>query len=40
MVEIINNLENPLLECPYGHKFCGRCKTAGWHKKGKCNDVI
>jgi hypothetical protein len=39
MVEIVNE-EITFFECSAGHKFCGRCKTAGYHKKGKCNDVL
>ena len=31
--------EDPFFTCSHGHKFCGKCKTRGWHKKGKCNDV-
>ena len=40
MVECNKDLnENPFFECPNNHKFCGKCKTPGWHKEGKCNDV-
>jgi hypothetical protein len=34
-----NSNEEPLVMCISEHKFCARCKTPGWHKKGKCNDV-
>lgn len=27
------------VECSYNHKFCARCKSIGWHKKGKCKNV-
>lgn len=40
IVEIEQNfVEEPFLECNAEHRFCGRCKTPGWHKKGKCSDV-
>lgn len=40
IVEIEQNLnDEPFLECGNEHKFCGKCKTSGWHKRGKCNDV-
>lgn len=40
IVELEENLnEEPFVMCNYEHKFCARCKTPGWHKKGKCNDV-
>lgn len=39
MIEVVD-LEITFFQCSAGHKFCGRCKTAGWHKKGKCNDVL
>ena len=40
MIELTKDLnEDPFFECPNEHKFCGKCKTTGWHKKGKCNDV-
>jgi hypothetical protein len=32
--------DETMIECNTGHKFCARCKTNGWHKKGKCVDVI
>jgi hypothetical protein len=31
--------KDPFFQCPKNHKFCGKCKTAGWHQEGKCNDV-
>ena len=31
--------EENFLKCNAGHPFCAKCKTVGWHKKGKCNDV-
>jgi hypothetical protein len=34
------NDDSPCIECDYGHKFCGKCKNLGWHKKGKCDQVI
>jgi hypothetical protein len=41
MVENNKNLnEDPFFECKNKHKFCGKCKSPGWHKEGKCNDVI
>jgi hypothetical protein len=33
------NEEEMLMECGYGHKFCARCKTEGWHKKKDCKNV-
>lgn len=42
MVEIDNDKdinEDPFFECDKGHKFCGKCKTPGWHRAEKCNDV-
>ena len=28
-----------MIECNLGHKFCAKCKTVGWHKKGNCSNV-
>ena len=40
IVEIENNIsEDPFVTCIDEHKFCVKCKTAGWHKKGKCKEV-
>jgi hypothetical protein len=41
IVELNENLiQGPIVICNLGHKFCANCKTPGWHKKGKCNDVL
>ncbi len=34
-----NPNEYPFTMCPNKHKLCVKCKTPGWHKIGKCNDV-
>ena len=34
--EIPADPKDTLIECNIGHKFCAKCKTEGWHKKGKC----
>jgi len=40
ILEINEDLkESPFIQCDLGHKFCAKCKTSGWHLKGKCNDV-
>ena len=32
-------IDDPFVMCAYEHNFCMKCKSPGWHKKGKCNDV-
>jgi hypothetical protein len=32
--------DSPYIECENGHKSCAKCKSLGWHKKGKCDQVI
>lgn len=40
IIEINGDMkESPFLQCDLGHKFCAKCKTLGWHIKGKCKDV-
>lgn len=40
-IEYYDELEyNPFIQCENEHKFCVKCKEIGWHKKGKCVDVI
>ncbi len=31
--------DSPYIECDFGHKSCAKCKSLGWHKKGKCDQV-
>jgi len=41
IVELNENLiQDPIVICNSKHKFCATCKTPGWHKRGKCNDVL
>jgi len=40
MIECDKDLNtDPFFKCSKNHKFCGKCKTPGWHTEGKCNDV-
>ena len=40
IVKIETNMnEDPFVMCSHEHKFCIKCKSAGWHKRGKCNEV-
>jgi hypothetical protein len=39
IVEINEEPDETMLDCAFGHQFCSKCKTEGWHKKGKCREV-
>jgi hypothetical protein len=32
--------DSPFIECDFGHKSCAKCKNIGWHKKGRCDQVV
>lgn len=39
MIEPPEDQRDTLVQCAFGHQFCTRCKTIGWHKLGKCKLV-
>jgi len=40
LMESPQDVKDSMVQCEFGHKFCTRCKTIGWHKIGKCKKVI
>jgi hypothetical protein len=40
-IEFTNEVESDqFIRCQNGHKFCAKCKEAGWHQRKECVDVI